>query len=256
MKDKIKKYLAEIEEEKQVKILWACETGSRAWGFPSTDSDYDIRLIYVHKKDWYLSLTNQKDSIERMLDNKEIDIAGWDLKKSLTLLKKSNASFLERIQSPIIYQADDAFISELLEISSSFYSKIATMHHYLSMAKKFIEELEAKEEFKLKKFFYTLRSAMVCKWIIEKEKMPPIAFEKIYKNLSLDENLIRRIEELIAMKSKVDEAYFHKGEEELITFIKSCIKQSEAGKNSLPSAKGAVQALNELFRKYISKYDH
>jgi len=110
MTEKIKKYLTEIEQERNIKILWACETGSRAWGFPSTDSDYDIRIIYVHNTDWYLNLTEEKDSIELMLENNDIDISGWELKKSLNLLRKSNAAMLERIQSPIVYKKDDEFI--------------------------------------------------------------------------------------------------------------------------------------------------
>ena len=101
MTEKINQYLDKIEIEKKVKILLACETGSRAWGFPSPDSDFDIRIIYVHKKDWYLSLNERKDSIELMFENNDIDITGWDLRKSLRLLHKSNPPLLERIQSPI-----------------------------------------------------------------------------------------------------------------------------------------------------------
>ena len=80
----------EIEERKKIKILYACETGSRAWGFPSPDSDYDVRFIYMHERDWYLSLNDRDDTVETMQG--DLDITGWDLKKSLVLLKKSNES--------------------------------------------------------------------------------------------------------------------------------------------------------------------
>lgn len=256
MTDKINKYLSQLELEKNIKILWACETGSRAWGFPSTDSDYDIRLIYVHKKDWYLKLAEKKDTIERMLDNNDIDISGWELKKSLNLLRKSNASLLERIQSPIVYQSDDDFIRELLPLAQGFYSKIATIHHYLSMAKKFVEELKSDENYKLKKFFYTLRSALVCKWIIEREEMPPIEFHKIYPNLNLDKGIVDRISKLIKLKSTIEESYYHTGESELIHCIEDCINQAHDHKNNLPTSKGDLENLNLLFRKYISKYDN
>jgi len=255
MTEKIKQYLIEIEKERNIKILWACETGSRAWGFPSTDSDYDVRVIYAHKTDWYLSLTDQKDSIEIMLENNDIDISGWELKKSLNLLRKSNAAMLERIQSLIVYVQDAEFIEELRITSRLFYSKIATMHHYLSMAKKGLEDLEGGDEYKLKKFFYTLRAATVCKWVIEKDVSPPIEFSKLYNNLSLSESLIARIEELIKLKSEVTESYFHKGEKELVNFIKSCIEKAGDIKNNLPAAKGDITALNNLFRKYIYKYN-
>ena len=82
MSKRITQYLDKIEKQKEVKILLACETGSRAWGFPSPDSDFDIRIIYVHKKNWYLSLSEQKDSIDLMFENNDIDISGWDLRKS------------------------------------------------------------------------------------------------------------------------------------------------------------------------------
>ena len=90
MEEKIKKYLSDLEKEKAIEILLACETGSRVWGFPSPDSDFDVRIIYKHEKDWYLSLTEEKDTIEYFLENNEIDISGWDLRKSLRLLWKSN----------------------------------------------------------------------------------------------------------------------------------------------------------------------
>jgi uncharacterized protein len=97
--ENIRHILNEIAQKKNVKILYACETGSRAWGFPSPDSDFDVRFIYMHERDWYLSLGQRKDTIEYM--ERDLDITGWDLKKSLTLLKKSNAPVIERFQSPI-----------------------------------------------------------------------------------------------------------------------------------------------------------
>lgn len=135
MEQKILQYIDQLEKEKDIKILLACETGSRAWGFPSPDSDFDIRIIYAHKKDWYLSLFEKKDSIERMFENNDLDITGWDLRKSLRLLRKSNAPLLERIQSPITYKSDAYFITEIKSLATSQYSRIATIHHYLCMAK-------------------------------------------------------------------------------------------------------------------------
>jgi predicted nucleotidyltransferase len=213
-------------------------------------------MIYVHKKDWYLDLRQRKDSLEMMLDDNEIDISGWELRKALNLLKKSNASMLERIQSPIIYQCDDEFISELRKTSPYFYSKIATLNHYLSMAKKFVYDMESGEEYKLKKFFYTLRSAAICKWIAEKSEVPPIEFSKVYQNLALDPSLVQRINELIALKATVGESYWHKGEKPLMEFIKSCIRQAEDIRNALPTAKGDLEDLNAIFKKYVSRYDH
>lgn len=252
MNEKISQYLTEIEKNKDVEILLACETGSRAWGFPSPDSDFDIRIIYKHKKDWYLTLNEQKDSIDLMFENNEIDITGWDLRKSLKLLQKSNAPLLERIQSPIIYKKDGEFLEEIKIVAQNQYSRIATMHHYLSMAKKFIVELKENEDYKLKKFFYTLRSATACKWILEKDEMPPIEFMKKVNNLDIDSALIERINELIVLKATKSESYYHKGESELLKFIETCINEADENRLKLSSSKGKIEELNNFFIKTLS----
>lgn len=250
--EKISKYLTKIERDHNIEILLACETGSRAWGFPSPDSDFDIRIIYKHKKDWYLSLEPQKDNLDLMFEDNEIDITGWDLRKSLKLLQKSNAPLLERIQSPIIYKKNDEFLQEMIEVSQNQYSRIATIHHYLSMAKKFLEELNDNEEYKLKKFFYALRSATACKWILEKEEMPPIEFLKMVNNLDFAPILSTRINELIVLKGTKSESYYHKGEDELLKFIKNCINESDEKRFSLPNSKGNIEELNTFFIKTLS----
>ena len=102
MKNEISKELNRIEEDYDVKILFACESGSRAWGFPSKDSDYDVRFVYCHQKDWYLNLEKQRDVIEKPIHDL-LDISGWDLDKTLRLLRKSNPNILEWATSPIIY---------------------------------------------------------------------------------------------------------------------------------------------------------
>ena len=179
MKEKILQSLRKIEQDNNIKVLFACETGSRAWGFASPDSDYDVRFIYMHNKDWYLSLNEQKDSIELMLDNGELDITGWDLRKSLRLLKKSNISLFERFKSPEIYLNNNLFISELNDISDNYFSSISGMHHYLNMAKGFYEKCMENNTVKLKSYFYALRSALSCIWIMKNKSMPPIEFSKL-----------------------------------------------------------------------------
>ncbi len=255
MKEKINQYLAKIEAEKDVEILFACETGSRAWGFPSTDSDFDVRIIYKHKTNWYLSLDEKKDSIDLMYENNDIDITGWDLKKTLKLLQKSNASVLERIQSPIIYKYDADFLKEMKIIAQNQYSRIASIHHYLSMAKKYAEEIK-EETYKLKKFFYALRAATACKWILEKNEMPPIEFLKMITGLDIPKAVTNRIDELISLKSTISEGYFHKGETELISFIEDCIKEADEKRHQLPAAKGNMEELNTFFLKTLTRYDH
>lgn len=251
MKEKIQAYLREIESQRNIRILLACETGSRAWGFPSPDSDFDIRLIYAHKKDWYLSLNEGKDTIELMLEDNNLDISGWDLRKSLRLLSKSNPPLLERIQSPILYLVDKPFLTELTELANTHYSRIATLHHYLSMAKKCYAAIQENPSFKLKKFFYALRSATACKWIMERSEMPPIQFQVMLNSLTIETELTTRIQELIDLKSTVDEAYLHQGEAPLFHFISDCIEMANAQAKMLPAAKGQKEELALFFRKTL-----
>jgi len=247
MTEKITSYLSQLEKEHGIEILLACETGSRAWGFPSPDSDYDVRIIYKHPLNWYLSLDERKDTIEIMLENNDIDITGWDLRKSLQLLRKSNAALLERIQSPIIYKVDKTYLKEVTDVAQSCYSRIATMHHYLSMARKTLEELFSSEEYKLKKFFYALRASVACLWILEKTEIPPIEFPKMIKGLDLDNTLKTRIFELIELKGTINESHLHSGEEELFDFMKQCISEAEQEFNNLSTSKPDLDALNSFF---------
>ena len=138
--ENIKHILTEIEKKKHIKILFACETGSRAWGFPSPDSDFDIRFIYRHERDWYLSLSAGKDTVEVM--DGELDITGWDLRKSLALLKKSNAALIERFQSPIEYYTEDSFKKDFKELITAYYSPTAVFFHHYSLGKGFWEEIK------------------------------------------------------------------------------------------------------------------
>ncbi len=251
MDDKIKKYLTALEKEKGIEILLACETGSRAWGFPSPDSDFDVRVIYKHPTDWYLSLTEEKDTLECFYESREIDISGWDVRKCLRLLWKSNASILERIQSPIIYDADQNFLAEINSIAQNTYSRIATVHHYLSMAKKSLEELLSAHDYKLKKFFYAIRASVACLWILQREEIPPIEFGKMLEGLEISHDLTDRIYELITLKSTVNETYLHHGEQELISFMKSCISKAGLESKNLPSSKGSMSELNTFFRNTL-----
>ena len=107
MKALILQRLQEIELKYDVKILIAVESGSRAWGFASKDSDYDVRFVYVHRKEWYLTLTEGRDVIEELDSNGVMDFAGCDLKKALLLMGKGICAFAEWLNSPTIYYKDE-----------------------------------------------------------------------------------------------------------------------------------------------------
>lgn len=254
MEVRIKKYLKQIEEERDIKILFACETGSRAWGFPSPDSDYDVRIIYMHQKEWYLSLSESRDTIERMYDDNEIDITGWDIRKSLRLLKKSNAAMLERIQSPIAYIENEKFVHEINNLGKECFSPIASMYHYLNMAKKTMDDINVDGEYKLKKMFYALRAATACRWIIDKQEIPPIVFMEMMKKLSVPQHIKGRIEELIVLKSTKNESYLHVGEKEIFQFIAEQLDKAEMEAKGLSSNRINALKMDVFFRKVLDGY--
>lgn len=152
MREKIKLELERIEKEKDVKILFAVESGSRAWGFPSKDSDYDVRFVYMHPVEWYLSIHDKRDVIEYPISD-DLDISGWDIKKALQLFAKSNPALLEWIRSPIFYSKNSNFPEQLQQMSEKNFDPKATIYHYLHMASKNYREFLQGENVKLKSTF-------------------------------------------------------------------------------------------------------
>jgi len=254
MQTQIQHKLKEIEAQYGVKILYACETGSRAWGFPSPDSDYDVRMIYVHDIDWYLSLSDKKDTIEFMSEDGELDITGWDIKKCLKLMWKSNGALLERVQSPVLYREVPGIQDLLKSYSQRCFAPIAAMHHYLGMARNSFADLEGKEEVKLKKLFYALRATLCCKWILEKDAVPPIVFATMVDELGFEESLKQRIRELVELKSGQPESYCHPAETSLNTFIEAELDKAAKAFNSLKGRKDNQTDLDALFRKIVKMH--
>lgn len=247
--EKILMALKEIEQKKSIKILYACETGSRAWGFPSPDSDYDIRFIYKHSKDWYLSLGQRKDTIEFPVEN-DFDITGWDLKKSLVLLKKSNAALIERFQSPVEYFCNPEFKIGFEKLIDVYYSPVAVFYHHYSLARKFWEEMYEKNDVKLKNYFYLLRSLLSCYWIIKQETVVPMHIEGL---MTLIEKATRsKIRELIAFKAGVDEKYMHRREQGLDKWVMELWELVESSKDRLRAANTDYSALNDFFLKTLN----
>lgn len=151
---KIQAELARIEREKDVRVLYACESGSRAWGFASNDSDYDVRFIYGHDRDWYLSILMQRDVIEETfwLGDDEMDLSGWELRKALRLFRRSNPPLLEWLRSPIVYAQDSEFVSGVQALQATYYSPIRCFKHYLHMAEGNVREYLKGDEVWVKKF--------------------------------------------------------------------------------------------------------
>ncbi|WP_162055453.1 nucleotidyltransferase domain-containing protein [Pontibacter pamirensis] len=253
MQEQIQQKLKELETQYKVQILFACETGSRAWGFPSPDSDYDVRFIYRHPKDWYLSIDDRRDTIEYL--SGDLDLVGWNIRKSLQLLRKSNAAVFERMQSPIVYVQQTDFRDRLKELAPSYFSCRAGLHHYMSMAHNYYKACEAGDMVKLKSYFYLLRTTLASLWIVEHKSIPPLAFRELLP-LVKDQKINSTINSMLELKATVDEKYLHPKELKLEAYLKSTLDYCEAKANEFEAQKGETESLNQLFRETIEQPWH
>lgn len=199
MKSIIQNKTHKIEHENGIKILFALESGSRAWGFPSTDSDFDVRFIYVRPLEDYLRINSKNDFLDFPI-NDELDINGWDLRKFLKHLYASNATPFEWMQSPIFYSKEIEYYQLVYEILPDFYCQQTVVHHYLGLVKKQIALLNS-EQVKLKTLFYILRSLLAAKYCLQQNHYPPMEFEKL--SFLVEHEIVKKeIENLIVVKSK------------------------------------------------------
>ena len=247
MKDKILEKLKEIELQKGVQLLYVCESGSRAWGFASPDSDYDIRFIYKHDLNYYLSLWEQTDVIEFMTED-DLDGSGWDLRKTLKLLAKSNAPLLEWLYSPVVYYQDEAFANEMRRLAEKCFSPIACLYHYLGTTKNFMDVCTA-EEVKLKSYFYALRTALAGKWIIERNSFPPVDFLELLPIVPLE--IQEKVLELMALKTTQNETYLHPKEVLITDFLMETVKFNEEHAKGLRSGEKIGEVLDGVFKGMI-----
>ena len=241
--------LKEIEEKEQVKVLHAVESGSRAWGFASPDSDYDVRFVYVRPMEYYLGLQSKKDFIEWELDE-TLDINGWDLSKALQHFHKSNATLFEWSNSPVVYQTTSRW-NEIKAVSENYFSSKATMYHYYGTAQKNYQEYLTEEMVKYKKYFYVLRPLLACKWIEKKTCPPPVLFKELVEEV-LEPDMKPVIEELVQLKMQMTEA--EKGRridkinhyiEENLSYYKRTIETMKDDRNA------DWKELNQLFYRQL-----
>lgn len=223
MKETIVAELKRIEEEHNVRILYACESGSRAWGFPSKDSDYDVRFIYIHPIEWYLSISDKRDVIELPI-NDVLDINGWDIRKALKLFRKSNPPMLEWLHSPIVYLEQFSTIQKIKELIPFAFSQESCLYHYLSMAKGNYGEHLQGESVRIKKYFYALRPILACMWIEQHQSVPPMDFEELLESMLSDGILRSEIYTLLDRKKAGEELDYEPKVSAINEFIETQIQ--------------------------------
>lgn len=197
--------LRKLEAQHDVKVLFACESGSRGWGFASPDSDYDVRFVYVNRLAWYLTVEPGRDVIEQPISG-DLDINGWDLRKALHLARQSNPTLLEWLRSPIIYLEDTQVLPRFTELVEASFSDLRGYHHYLSMAKKNFREHLKGETVRYKKYLYVLRPLLAARWIRDRHTPPPMRFAELASATLTDKQLIAEINRLLEVKMRAGEA--------------------------------------------------
>ena len=197
--------LADLERRHDVTVLFACESGSRGWGFASPDSDYDVRFVYVNRLPWYLTVDAGRDVIEQPISG-ELDVSGWDLRKALQLLRDSNPTLLEWLRSPIVYRQDAAWTDRFRTLAERGFSQVRGYHHYVSMAKKNLREHLYADVVRYKKYLYVLRPLLAARWIRDGRGVPPMRFADLVAATMTETDVVAEIDALLEVKMRAGES--------------------------------------------------
>ncbi len=249
----IDRRLDEIERDHDVRILLAVESGSRAWGFPSPDSDYDARFIYAHKPEWYVSLQKGRDVIELPIEN-DLDINGWEITKALNLLCKPNPVMLEWIESPIVYRQTDWVVERMRALADLSLHRHAGKYHYLHLAQgQYRRFIDGRERVSLKKYFYSLRPALALYWMRTQDAgRVPMSLPALLAGVALPKEVQSFIADLVAQKKHSKELGDGPRIAALDGFIEAEIAAAEAGAARAPEATEALLAgANKLLREIV-----
>lgn len=253
MRDTIINKLKHIEQANSIQLLFACESGSRAWGFPSPDSDYDVRFIYIRTAADYLSIENSKDDLSFPI-NDELDVYGWDLRKVLQLIKKSNTTPFEWLQSPVIYLEQPGFRETLWNLCPQYFGRRSNMHHYLGIASSALATMENEDEIKIKKLFYVLRPLLAAKWNLESNSIAPMTIAPLMELLPAE--LRAQVQELINWKTEAVEGQLIKIPVVLHSWIKNEFARIETLSGNFEKNYFEAALLNAFFIQTLQLYDH
>jgi predicted nucleotidyltransferase len=251
MQRRIQAALTQLETQHNIRILYACESGSRAWGFPSPDSDYDVRFIYSHPADWYLTLDDGPDTLNFPVDA-ELDLAGWELRKALKLLRGSNAALFEWLQSPVVYAAAAGFRAALEPVLPACWNPRAGLHHYTGLMRRGVLDDLTGEYVRLKRLFYALRSTLAARWIqLRPTEVPPMEFAKLRESLPAELNGV--VDELLARKATADEKTTVPRPTVLVEYLQAEYEAAVAARDTLPISRQTdpTPELDALFRAWL-----
>ena len=251
MRKQIIQALRELEQQHECRFIFAAESGSRAWGFASPDSDYDVRALYVKPQEWYLSIEEpQKDTIEAMLPG-ELDISAWELRKALRLLHGCNLPLNEWLTSPVQYYDDGGFLAAIRACIPHCFNPAKAAHHYLALSAKSLETMDKSGSITIKKLFYVLRGLLAARWSSRFATMPPVKFTKLLVPELVPEDILAIITDLQGQKKEAKEKDTVVVQKSLLDFItktrEECLKEAQRMPRREPSS---TEPLNDLFHQF------
>lgn len=248
--------LDHVETSYGVRIPWAIESGSRAWGFPSPDSDYDARFIYVRSVDDYLTPWRERDVIETPLDH-VYDVNGWDVAKAVELLVRGNATVVEWLRSPYVYRGDDVFRGELLALADHVVDRPAIGRHYTHVGRGQWDRYGHAQEMPLKRLFYALRPAASIRWLEAHptSATPPMDLSSLLSENGASEEVVRLVRELVAVKADTREMGVGRPPAALLDYVRDALEHGavfEAGpeRDAVASRDRAADVFRHLVRAF------
>jgi hypothetical protein len=250
MRAEIQERITCIEAEHGVRVLYACESGSRGWGFASPDSDYDVRFIYAHPLPWYLTVEQQRDVIELPISG-DLDINGWELRKALKLLKKGNATLIEWMDSPVVYRANVAFLVAMREAARLTHQPERSWHHYVHMARGNYREYLRSDTVRLKKYLYVLRPLLATLWIEQGRGVAPMRFQALVDAIVTDSDVRAAIDHLLTIKRSAGEAEYGQPLPALNAYIDAELARLAAVSPPLPKDTDFTVLDRLLFRTIV-----
>lgn len=245
----IQKLLSHIEATHKVRIPYACESGSRAWGFASPDSDYDIRFLFVRPESAYLSILEGTESIDLPLQEGDLDAGGWDVRKAARLLGKSNGALVEWLHSPVVYRCEPGFRERWQSTARAVFSPRSSREHYLGLCRQMVKGKLQEEQVRAKDYLYALRSALCARWVAAGRGIPPVAFAELVPIAPAAVQAL--IPGLLEHKARTVENERMPRVAELDAFLNEAIEE----RLEMDAGSGDIAALDRLYRGEIRGRD-
>lgn len=251
VRPEVARRLREVEQQHNLGIVFACESGSRAWGFASNDSDFDVRFIFVRPRHEYLKLNPPKDAFDLHQDQ-DFDLAGWDIRKTAELMRRCNPPLMEWLDSPIIYETDDVISPKLVDLRVQYFDAKKAAHHYLSLAAGVWHKYIADNPNPVrKKYLYVIRPLACIRYIAMHNTQPPTLFDDVLEAIDWSADVRGAIDQLVSQKRSAGELGSQPADPLLSQSITRWLEEYELAAHQMPVNETPTQPLNDLINLAI-----